>query len=258
MNLSGRRGQAAGRRERPRAEPVRPRRRVRAVAVRRAPSLRRQRELGTARCRTRGAGAMRAVFGGWQFNVIAIHNSGTPFTVSDSANVALQANSPPISGFPASRPNLVGDPNAGPRTVDEWISRSAFQRLNPADAGRTVRQRRTQHRARTRPTPTSTCRSSATFALVAGDVRLQFRAEVVQRRQPRELRPAGRRPELGQLRPHLLRRPAATDAVRGQAGFLDREREAVFATKDGGSPSRRASACSSASPRCSSTRSASF
>ncbi len=74
--------------------------------------------------------ALRAAFNDWQLNVIAAHNSGTPFTVSDSANVALQANSPPISGFPASRPNLVGDPNGGPRTVDAWISRSAFERLN--------------------------------------------------------------------------------------------------------------------------------
>ncbi len=80
--------------------------------------------------------AVRAVFGGWQLNAIATLNSGTPFTVSDTANVALQANSPPISGFPASRPNLVGDPNSGPHTVDEWISRSAFQRLNVlTDAG---------------------------------------------------------------------------------------------------------------------------
>jgi hypothetical protein len=74
--------------------------------------------------------AVRGAFGDWQINVIATHNSGTPFTVSDSANVALQANSPPISGFPASRPNLVSDPNAGPHTLDAWISRSAFQRLN--------------------------------------------------------------------------------------------------------------------------------
>src|SRR5262245_18971940 len=74
--------------------------------------------------------ALRAVFGGWQINGIATFNSGTPFTVSDSANVALQANSPPISGFPASRPNVIGDPNAGPHTVDEWLSRSAFERLN--------------------------------------------------------------------------------------------------------------------------------
>ena len=67
---------------------------------------------------------------GWQINTIATLHSGTPFTVSDSANVALQANSPPISGFAASRPNLVGDPNAGPRTVDAWMSREAFQRLS--------------------------------------------------------------------------------------------------------------------------------
>ena len=74
--------------------------------------------------------AVRHVFGGWQLNAIATLNSGTPFTVSDTANVSLQANSPPISGFAASRPNLVGDPNAGPHTVDAWISRSAFERLN--------------------------------------------------------------------------------------------------------------------------------
>ena len=79
---------------------------------------------------TRAPAAVRSALGGWQVNVIAARNSGTPFTVSDSANVALQANSPPISGFPASRPNLVGDPNAGPHTVDAWISRSAFERLN--------------------------------------------------------------------------------------------------------------------------------
>jgi outer membrane receptor protein involved in Fe transport len=76
------------------------------------------------------ATVVRGVFGGWQLNTIATVHSGTPFTVGDSANVALQANSPPISGFAASRPNLVGDPNAGPHRVDEWMSRSAFERLN--------------------------------------------------------------------------------------------------------------------------------
>jgi outer membrane receptor protein involved in Fe transport len=73
---------------------------------------------------------VRALLDGWQFNAIGTVTSGTPFTVSDSANVALQANSPPISGFAASRPNVVGDPNSGPHSVDEWMSRSAFQRLN--------------------------------------------------------------------------------------------------------------------------------
>ncbi len=75
--------------------------------------------------------AVRAIFGGWQINTIATFNSGTPFTVTDSANVSLQANSPPISGFVSARPNRVGDPDAGPHTVDEWMSRSAFQRLDP-------------------------------------------------------------------------------------------------------------------------------
>lgn len=88
---------------------------------------------------------VRSLMNGWQVNTIATYNSGLPFTVSDSTNVSLQANSPPISGFAASRPNLVGDPNAGPRTVDEWLSRSSFQRLNPqtqagqfGDAGRNI------------------------------------------------------------------------------------------------------------------------
>jgi hypothetical protein len=78
--------------------------------------------------------ALRAIAGGWQLNAIAVHNSGLPFTVSDTTN-----------GFPASRPNVIGDPNAGPHTVDQWLSRSAFQRLNPVtqagqfgDAGRNI------------------------------------------------------------------------------------------------------------------------
>jgi hypothetical protein len=74
---------------------------------------------------------VRILFNGWQLNAIATHNSATPFSVSDSTNVSLQANSPPISGFAASRPDVIGDPNQGPHTVDAWLSRSAFQRLNP-------------------------------------------------------------------------------------------------------------------------------
>jgi hypothetical protein len=83
------------------------------------------------RVSSNASSVVRAVFGGWQLNGIATLNSGTPFTVSDTANVALQANSPPISGFAASRPDVIGDPNDGPHTVDAWMSRSAFQRLDP-------------------------------------------------------------------------------------------------------------------------------
>jgi outer membrane receptor protein involved in Fe transport len=119
--------------------------------------------------------AVRALLDEWQLNGIATYNSGTPFTVSDSANVALQANSPPISGFPASRPNLVGDPNAGPHTVNAWLSRSAFQRLDLAtQAGQFGNAGRNIARG---PSYTSVDVSFVrTFAL-STQTRLQFRAE---------------------------------------------------------------------------------
>ena len=68
---------------------------------------------------------------GWQFNTIVNLASGTPFTVYDSANVALQGTAPEITGFFSSRPNAISDPNAGPHTPSQWVSRSAFQQLNP-------------------------------------------------------------------------------------------------------------------------------
>ena len=123
-----------------------------------------------------GAPALRAALGGWQLNVIGSHNSGTPFTVSDSANVALQANSPPISGFPASRPNLVGDPNAGRRTVEEWISRSSFERLNvQTQAGQFGNAGRNIARG---PGYTNVDLALIRDLYLTGSTRLQIRAEV--------------------------------------------------------------------------------
>jgi hypothetical protein len=52
-------------------------------------------------------GLKRTLPHGWQVNGITTANSGTPFTIYDRANVALQASSPPISGYFASRPNLL-------------------------------------------------------------------------------------------------------------------------------------------------------
>jgi hypothetical protein len=83
------------------------------------------------------SGALRAIGGGWQVNGIANVSSGTPFTVYDSRNVAQQGSHPEISGFAGSRPDMLSDPNRGPRTVEEWVSRSAFRRLDAiAEAGR--------------------------------------------------------------------------------------------------------------------------
>jgi hypothetical protein len=78
----------------------------------------------------------QSALGGWQLDGIATLMSGTPFTVFDSNDVAAQGSAPEITGFSAQRPNLVGTPNSGPRTVSAWINSSAYQRLDPvANAG---------------------------------------------------------------------------------------------------------------------------
>ena len=74
--------------------------------------------------------------GGWQLDGIATLMSGTPFTVFDSNDVAAEGSAPEITGFSAQRPNLTGNSNHGPRTVNAWLNASAFQRLDPtANAG---------------------------------------------------------------------------------------------------------------------------
>ena len=89
-------------------------------------------------------GAARGVLGGWQVSGLLALNSSTPFTVYDSANVSLQAPHPGVSGMFGDRPNVVGDPNRNaPHTVGQWVSRSAFQRLDPVvNAGQFGNERR--------------------------------------------------------------------------------------------------------------------
>jgi hypothetical protein len=65
--------------------------------------------------------------GNWQLNGIFSASTGTPFTVYDSSDPSLQGQSPEISGFVGDRPNLVGNPNAGPKTASEWFNTKAFQ-----------------------------------------------------------------------------------------------------------------------------------
>ena len=74
--------------------------------------------------------------GSWQFNGIFTAMSGTPFTVFDSNDVSLQGSAPEITGFSANRPNLVGNPNNGPRTPQQWFNVNAFQQLQPDSLGR--------------------------------------------------------------------------------------------------------------------------
>jgi hypothetical protein len=83
-------------------------------------------------------GMSHLLLDGWQFNALAAINSGTPFTVYDSANVSLQAPHPGVSGMFGDRPNIAArNPNKGaPHRVSQWVNPAAFQRLDPiADAG---------------------------------------------------------------------------------------------------------------------------
>ncbi|MGA7218651.1 MAG: TonB-dependent receptor [Candidatus Sulfotelmatobacter sp.] len=76
------------------------------------------------------------VLGNWQLNGIVTAMSGTPFTVFDSNDVSLQGQAPEISGFSSNRPNVIGNPNSGPRTAAEWFNTAAFQQLQPDPLGR--------------------------------------------------------------------------------------------------------------------------
>src|SRR5579862_2733972 len=78
------------------------------------------------------------ILGGWQVNGVTVAQTGTPFTVYDSAGVSAGGGAPEISGFPSDRPNLVGDPTQGScpngspaGTPNCWFNPGAFQRLNP-------------------------------------------------------------------------------------------------------------------------------
>lgn len=80
--------------------------------------------------RSRTAGLL---VNGWQINTIASLSSGTPFTVYDSNNASMQGQSPEITGFYSSRPNVLSDPNNGPHTANQWVSAAAFQSLTQAN-----------------------------------------------------------------------------------------------------------------------------
>ncbi len=69
---------------------------------------------------------VRGVLGDWETSVIVTMNSGVPQNVSCCASLA--------GGINASRPDQVKDPNAGPKTVEQWFDTKAF--IPPPDAGR--------------------------------------------------------------------------------------------------------------------------
>ncbi len=60
-----------------------------------------------------------ALADGWQISGIATIQSGNPFSVWTGTDRSL-------TGVNADRPDLVGNPAAGPRTVNRWFNTSAF------------------------------------------------------------------------------------------------------------------------------------
>ncbi|PYU27190.1 MAG: hypothetical protein DMG30_00110 [Acidobacteria bacterium] len=86
------------------------------------------------------SGWLHHAFGEWRGSAILIIQSGAPFTVNlsaaqDVANIGL------IGGNNLERPNLISDPNDGPRTPAEWFNTSAFApavQYSFGDAGRNL------------------------------------------------------------------------------------------------------------------------
>ncbi len=94
-----------------------------------------------------GSAWVRQTLGNWQLNGILTLSTGTPFTVYDSTDVSLEGSAEEITGFSSNRPELISNPNDGPRTSQEWFNIHAFQQLNPTtqagqfgSAGRNVAQ----------------------------------------------------------------------------------------------------------------------
>jgi hypothetical protein len=69
-----------------------------------------------------GSGWGRAadlIAGGWAVEGITRLETGPPLLIRTGRDIAN-------TGRSTQRPNLVGDPNAGPKTVDEWFNKAAF------------------------------------------------------------------------------------------------------------------------------------
>jgi hypothetical protein len=63
---------------------------------------------------------MRTFLGRWQAGGNFTAQSGAPFTLNIASD---QAN---IGSGPAQRPNVLGNPNDGPKTPEEWFNTSVF------------------------------------------------------------------------------------------------------------------------------------
>jgi hypothetical protein len=87
---------------------------------------------------TKSNGWLHRTVGGWRASGNFTIQSGAPFTINlssanDVANIGL------VNGNNIERPNLIGDPNRGPRTVAKWFNTSVFALPGPLTFGNTPR-----------------------------------------------------------------------------------------------------------------------
>jgi hypothetical protein len=83
-------------------------------------------------------GWIHTAFSGWEVGGIWTLQSGAPFTVNLSTDVAN--NGEPLSA-PSQRPNLTCNPNSGPKTPAEWFNTACFAMPNQftyGNAGRDI------------------------------------------------------------------------------------------------------------------------
>jgi hypothetical protein len=79
-------------------------------------------------------GLLSRVAGGWQISGLFSAQTGSPLTASYSGNVSGTLNN-------QDRPNVVGDPNSGPKTPQQWFNVAAFATPAPGtfgNAGRNI------------------------------------------------------------------------------------------------------------------------
>ena len=80
------------------------------------------------------SGLTEVLGAGWQVGGILTLQTGQPFSVLTGKGLSG-------TGLGNDRPDLVGDPNAGPHTVQQWFNTSAFvdnQPLTFGNAGRNI------------------------------------------------------------------------------------------------------------------------
>ena len=69
-------------------------------------------------------GIASALLGNWQLNGVVQLRSGAPYNLAVGGDVAQIGNT--ISWFNYARPNIIGDPNPGHRSLNEWFNPNAF------------------------------------------------------------------------------------------------------------------------------------